>query len=372
MIYLDQILDLDDLAKEIEEGYVRERAHPVYGAVYILNYTEKAQYERRWNDVTRACRGLIYDTFDGHLANVGNRGGIVLARPWSKFYNYGEHAEGTLDLAAPVEVTDKVDGSLGIIYEVDGQWFVATRGSFESEQAIRGTKMLRELIAHTGWEPQPGVTMLAEIVYPGNRIVVDYGDTEALILLGGVDIKTGKPRGVREFPLWPGPKARTFGDMTLGNALAIPPRPNAEGVVVRFKGSGLMVKLKQESYVALHKLVTGLSERAVWEHLNEHDNIGGLLEQIPDEFHDWVLKVSEGLLNQHLDIYAVALADYQRAMETLPDGFERGEFAAIAKQSRYPGLMFMLLDGKDTGPAIYKMIRPVGHRPMTNRTEDNS
>jgi RNA ligase len=369
MIGLSQVVNIEDLHAEISAGYVRERTHPDDPTLRILNYTEKAQYERRWNDVTRSCRGLVYQVIDDWQVDP-----LVIARPWSKFFNYGEHKEGTLDMDAPVEVLDKVDGSLGIIYQGPDGWAVATRGSFESEQAIRGTEMLRELMASGRVMPPPvGWTLLAEIIYPGNRIVVDYGGISDLILLGAVHIGNGKVTGPDSWShTWNASRADVFPAETLAEALALPPRPNAEGVVVRFVETDLMVKIKQEDYVRLHKLVTGLSERAIWEHLNEHDNIGSLLEQIPDEFHDWVLKVSEDLLNQHLDIYAVALADYNAALDRLPFAFERGEYAAIAKESRYPGLMFMLLDGKDTNAAIYKMIRSVGHRPMTNRTEDVS
>lgn len=368
MIYLDDIVDSDDLHKEIREGYVRERVHPADSTYHILNYTEKAQYERRWNDVTRACRGLIVRS--GEIGTMPE----VVARPWPKFYNYGEHAEGELDLTErDIEVLDKVDGSLGIIYQGPDGWAVATRGSFESEQAIRGTEMLRDMIAAGQFYPADGWTFLTEIVYPGNRIVLDYGDFAGLVMLGAVHTDSGMPMGPGAFPgSWKGPKAEAIQAESLAEALALPPRANAEGVVVRFRKSGRMVKVKQDDYVRLHKLVTGLSERSIWAHLNENDNIGSLLEQIPDEFHDWVLKVADDLLKAHTDIYACALADYYNVLNRLPEDFERPEYASLAKESRYPGLMFMLLDGKDTGPAIYKMIRPVGLRPMTNRTEDTA
>lgn len=58
------------------------------------------------NPTTRTCRGLI----------VHSTTGRVLARPWAKFVNHGRPEAETLDLAAPVEVTDKLDGSLGILY----------------------------------------------------------------------------------------------------------------------------------------------------------------------------------------------------------------------------------------------------------------
>jgi len=62
----------------------------------ILNYTQRCQFERgAWNDTTRLCRGLIYriDTEE------------VVARPFPKFFNYGQQEAPTLDLSAPASVT---------------------------------------------------------------------------------------------------------------------------------------------------------------------------------------------------------------------------------------------------------------------------
>jgi putative RNA ligase len=39
------------------------------------------------------------------------------------------------------------------------------------------------------------MTVLVEIVYPANRIVLDYGGLDDLILLGAVDIATGRTFG---------------------------------------------------------------------------------------------------------------------------------------------------------------------------------
>ena len=173
-VQLADLLDVDLLARHVRDGYVSVRDHPE-APLQILNYTAAAQYDRAWDDVTRQCRGLIVHTgWDD-----------VVARPWPKFHNYGEHEEGTLDLDALVEVTDKLDGSLGILYPAaKGQWAIATRGSFESEQAIRGTRMWRDNYSHM--RPEPGWTFLFEIIYPENRIVVDYAGAEDLVLLGAV------------------------------------------------------------------------------------------------------------------------------------------------------------------------------------------
>ena len=124
-----------------------------------------------------------------------------------------------------------MDGSLGILVPTPGGYEIATRGSFSSDQARHATKVWRERYA--GTEVRPGVTYLFEIVYPGNRIVVDYGDLDDLVLLGGVEIRTGRPVAAADLP-WTGPKVATFDFPTLGEALAAPPRAGAEGFVLRF------------------------------------------------------------------------------------------------------------------------------------------
>ena len=59
-VYLKDIMSLDLLAKHIEDGVVRKQVHPQYpDTLYILNYSEQAQFGRIWDEVTNKCRGLI-------------------------------------------------------------------------------------------------------------------------------------------------------------------------------------------------------------------------------------------------------------------------------------------------------------------------
>lgn len=357
---LADIVDPLALQAAISEGLVRARQHPTLDLT-IYNYSERAQYERIWNQVTRNCRGLIV-----------NGAGEVVARPWSKFFNYGEHEQERgdltpLDLSAPVEVTDKMDGSLGILYG-DA---IATRGSFISEQARHATEVYRQKHA-SRWTPTPGLTYLFEIIYPENRIVLDYRGQDDLVLLGAVQIADGKRLGPDDLPEWPGPRTITYAYPTLADALAAKPRPNAEGLVVRYLDTGLMVKIKQDDYVALHKLVTGLNERVVWEHLSSSGSTDDLVASIPDEFHEWVWEKASALRSLHAVKLRQAEITHAGILTQLPGRFGRGEYAAMAK--RYTPdvmpLLFNLLDGKDPSPAIWKQLRPRGDTYMLGITED--
>lgn len=251
------LLDQDTLAQHILAGLVRAQDHPTL-PLRILNYTERCAYDGAWDDVTRQCRGLIYDTATFE----------VVARPFPKFFNYGQPGAADLDLDAPAWVTEKMDGSLGILYPViedGGVYAVATRGSFTSEQALHATEVWRERYAGGPWFPTPGYSYLFEIIYPGNRIVCDYGDTDDLVLLAALSTETG---GVRLPEGWPGPSAEQHPYRTLREALEAEPRPNAEGFVVTMfipDGREERVKIKQDDYVALHRILTGTNARNVWE-----------------------------------------------------------------------------------------------------------
>jgi RNA ligase len=201
--------DGETLTAMIRDGYVRVQRHPTL-PLRIFNYSEKAAYEGVWNAVTLTCRGLIVDDEDR-----------IAARPFAKFFNYGQAGAAEIPLDAKVQVVDKMDGSLGIVYPVPGGYAIATRGSFASEQALHATQVLQA--RYPQWWPTPGWTALFEIVYPSNRIVVDYGDVDDLVALGVVDIETGEVHqpGALRLMGWKGPVAKVFEAETLAEALAM-------------------------------------------------------------------------------------------------------------------------------------------------------
>jgi RNA ligase len=355
---LADLLDEAELARAIEDGFVRRQVHPEL-PLAILNYTERCQYERVWTDVTRKCRGLI----------IRDGTGDVIARPWAKFFNYGEHPEGSLDLSAPAEVTDKMDGSLGIMYPAADGWAIATRGSFASEQAIHATAVLWD--RYPDFEPPDGMTVLFEIIYRANRIVVDYGEMDDLVLLGAVDIATGDAVGPDWLSLWDGPLAGTMSARTLAEALALPPRPGREGVVVRMPGQ-VMIKLKQDDYVALHRLITGMNARVVWERIGEGETAEHICQAIPEEFWPWVHEVGAELIREKNRIIDEATAEHERLIASLPDCWTRKDYALAAVKSPLKAWLFNLLDGRDPSAGIWRTLKPSGERTLVAYSEDTA
>ena len=60
-----------------------------------------------------------------------------------------------------------------------------------------------------------------------------------------------------------------------------------EGYVIKFK-NGFRMKIKGDEYVRLHKILTNISNRDIWEYLKDNKPFDELLEKVPDEFNDWV------------------------------------------------------------------------------------
>lgn len=349
---LSDLVHPEDLNAALTLGLVSARTSDD-GALTIYNYTDSAMYTPgAWdNPAVRQCRGVIVDA-----------SGQVIARPWAKFFNHGQTEAGVLDLAAPVEVTDKMDGSLGVLYlDAAGRPSVATRGSFTSDQAIHATAVLRERYGMTRIDP--ALTILVEIIYPGNRIVCDYGDLDDLVLLGSVGIETGHyfgPEVTRHATGWLGPVTTTMPYRSLLNALAAPPRPGAEGMCVRYLDQPYIVKIKQEDYVALHRIVTGLSERTVWQHMVDDKPLADLLGPLPDELHDWTKGVWSDLLERANSLRHASIKAHDYILASIPEGDRR----AYADHAKAFGILrpflFMHLDERDALPAILKTLRPAG------------
>lgn len=343
-------INTEALQPFIDQKYIGVQKHPT-SDLYIYNYTQKAQFDRVWTPETKMCRGLIAR---------GN--GDIVARPFPKFFNVEEvTARGEKIPVEPFEVFDKLDGSLGILYrDDDGRLQIATRGSFTSEQAIEGTRIFEERYAHL---PFGGTyTYLFEIIYPSNRIVVDYGGMRDLVLLTVIqtdsemelpyEVIAGTYQGLI-------PVVERFDGIDDLERIRQLERDDREGVVVRF-ASGYRVKAKWAEYVRLHRLVTGVTARTLWEELRDGNDTAQLVERVPDEFHAWV-QATEGNLRRAYDHIEIAAREAHERVALLPT---RKEQAMALQGDPYRGLVFSMLDGKPHADAIWRMIKPAGEKPF--------
>ncbi len=319
---------------------------------FIYNYGPKAQYERIWNDITIQCRGLILDS------NYN-----VIARPFKKFFNLEEHTNDDIPLI-PFEVYEKMDGSLGILYWIDDKPYIATRGSFESDQAIYATNILHNRYKYVIPKLDKTKTYLFEIIYPENRIVVNYGDVDDLVLLAVIDKETGLDCELEPIGF---PVVRRYDGVKDIYDLKKLEENNKEGFVVKFQ-NGFRLKVKFEEYCRLHKILTQVSNKTVWEYLSQGKDFDELLDRVPDEFYNWVKDTKSTLENNYKSIEEESNKLFHR-FHSWNLGETRADFAEYAKKQKHPAILFKMLDGKDYSGVIWKHIKPKYEKPFAKNEE---
>lgn len=361
------ILTKATLDKYVELGLVESRRHPTL-PLSIYNYTRRCQYEAAWDEVTIQCRGLIM-----------NDTGTIVSRGFNKFFNYEELlARDSVPTSAEwALVQKKMDGSLGILFNYEDRWIMATRGSFESEQAETGLKIANERYNLSQFDPN--VTYLCEIIYPENRIVVDYGDEAKLVFLSAIRFGTELEweSAVNLFALSKIPhedvveskRYSAFGP-DLYRALKAEQLNNEEGFVIRFGPSNERMKIKFDEYVRLHRLMTSFSNLDIWERLKRDEDPMKDLDAVPDEFDEWI---REQIAELKREFWSVNAQAYLYHGVLLEKGFETRKEQAIwinerVEESIRP-LVFKILDGGSPEPIAWKIVKPKKAMPMRNSAE---
>ncbi len=346
---------LEILNKYFEDGLVHKQVHPTL-PLTIWNYSEDVQYNEKWDEITLISRGLVTD----------DKGDIV-ARPFRKFFNLSENKHTpTTDF----EVYSKMDGSLGILFNYNGEWIMATRGSFTSDQSVKGFEMLQKY----GYKKlKTEYTYLFEIIYSNNRIVVQY-PFEDVVLLGIIETKTG-----REVDLYNGDEDMRIRNMinNLGfrvvekydgisdyTTLSSMIKDDEEGFVVRFS-NGDRVKIKGQEYLRLHKIMTNVSTTAVWEMLSNGGSVDEILKDVPDEFYKKIKMYEKTLRYNYFQIseYCGKYHDGFRYgkyndKEVEPTKKEFAEFVMKNIHPPYRPVMFSMWDKKPYDQTIWKLIKP--------------
>lgn len=150
--------------KEYDEGLI------------VLNYNQIDSPKA--HPIVMECRGLILDKEYN-----------VVSRSFDRFFNIGEQpdTQAHIDMSKAV-CYDKIDGSLIRIYNYEGVWYVATRGTAFAESGVNGfAATFKDLVfkslemaseeefqhvCNTNLHSQ--VTYIAEVTSMENRVVRAY------------------------------------------------------------------------------------------------------------------------------------------------------------------------------------------------------
>ena len=350
--YQEVSLFLRPFEDEVKKKNLRKVAK---GDLVLYNYTDQCTYERAWNEVTRASRGII----------LSKTTGKIVALPFPKFFNTGEMIETRIENLPdePYTVSKKMDGSLGIIYHHDGEWRVATRGSFSSDQAQEGKKMLDELYDMS--EVPTELTLLTEIIYPENKIVANYGDERKLVLLSAVNIETQKETDRKTHEL----VCRDSGmelveeyNYTIKEMIELQKTlpKDEEGFVVRFE-SGLRIKMKGAEYCRIHKMIAQMSPLSFWESMEQGKVNIDYLQELPEEYRTEAEELTEALELKFSQIKADILSEYNKAPTSTAKGL--GLYIQQSKH-KYAGAFFSIfnVDADRFNKFIMRYIRPNGNQ----------
>lgn len=314
-----------------------------------------AEYNNNKATIRRECRGLIFDE-DGKL----------ISRPYHKFFNLNERTETqNINLNKPHVILEKLDGSmirpLFLGKSKRPRW--ATKAGITdvsmqvetwlAEDAERSAKY--ERLAFYIGEDGDVYTPIFEWCSRKQRIVLDYPE-DKLILTGIRNNRTGEYASfqiMREVAMFYG-----IPSVKMVQSYEIFEREDSEGVVIRFD-DGHMVKVKTDWYVLRHKALDGLrSEKNVLKLIldNGIDDVLPLLDEATKKrVEDYTSKVTEWM--------ALVAKQYEYQMSRFKH-LERKEFAELAKQQKFPWLLFKVYDGN----AALEMIKDKIKSSLSSQT----
>ena len=352
------MIDLTELGKRIEAGLVLADKH-LTEDLCIYNYTKRAQYDRVWDEYTRICRGLILDS-----------GGNIISRPFPKFFNLNETPETTIqNLPNEIpKITEKMDGMLGISYPENRNISIATRGRFKSPFAIWATEWLRKQ-GYVYADFREEYTYCFEIIYPGSKIVVDYGTRTELVLLAVINIANTKElnfkKEAEELGLSYVPEYRFKNLDEAEEWLSGFKGTEKEGLVLHYK-NGLRIKIKSDDYKRIHKILTGISAKDIWASLKAGASLDPILELAPDELYQWIKDTERELVKEKDGILNSARAVSKEAAKL---STRKEQAAFVLKYPSIKGIVFSFLDGReeDAEQGAWDIVKPSGEEKQKRR-----
>lgn len=376
----------DFIEKYLKTGLVAESLHKDF-PLNLYTYSRKAVHENLWDGVTSKCRGIV----------IHRDSNEVIARPFEKFHNYGTTSiEGTSPETNPLlftrqpEIIEKVDGFLCTLYRWGGEDYIASKGSFHSIHAKWATAEYRKQYRAgfpLGWTP------MFEGLCRDLRIVLDYGDQSGLVLLALINNETGReipPSMLREFANRNGVRMARVFNISLDQALSETREENVlpgEGYVLTWyneDGPPTRLKLKYVEYLRLHRMVTGVSPKRIWEVLSQahlKSELNEYLDSSTPWFTKFVLQWKTDLEGEFNRIQVLARGRYYAIKKEIDAhrtiygfdnlGSERKMWAlAFLKEENreFASIMFAMLDGKDEAVVIWKQVKKMttNGRPLVD------
>ncbi len=343
---IEQYLDVAELTKHINEGWVDQRRHKVL-PLSILCYSRNTVYEDRWNDITEKCRGLI-------VADDG----LIVSRPFPKFFNLEtvsrpETYFDNLPKEAP-EGYEKEDGSLGTYWKYGNIEGIASKGSFHSDHAEWATLWYTRNVKNPQW-PEGYTPVFEMICQKVQRHVVYYEIEDQLILLALINNETGEElpyNDLYHYGFLNGLKVVDIFHKGSAANYASEDRENKEGYVLSWRKLGqspLKVKVKHETFLKLQKIVHSATPKAILDaYMNhEYDLVRSWEESASPELGAFVKEWS----GKFTGMYGRLLLEAKKVVDTAEMRFDNRKDVANYflndENKEYYGLLFAMFDSRD-------------------------
>ena len=322
-------VNLDDYKKLKEEHLVQMKKHPTL-PLTLLNYTPKTQMKKKWCAELLQARGLVV-----------NDDGVIVARPISKFFNDYE-LQGSFPTGL-FEVYEKLDGSLIIMSFFNGKPFFCTRGSFTSEQSLKAKEIYNKKYTENVVDQE--YTYCFEIIYPQNKIIINYRGEEDMFLLAKIHTRTGKEAPI----IGTGFKSAELHRTTSLNELKQMDEINKEGFVVKFLEFNFRMKIKFQTYISLHKMKGNLSRKQIIELIKSES-----VPNIPDESFDE--------LNNHIKQLELEFKEKDdqlvRELENILENAQNEkELISMVKMSPHASILFNMYRNKQYKHLVWNLMK---------------
>jgi len=347
---------IKELRENLDKGFLMTSRHPTlpltvfkYSKGYEVSIFKMENTTGRtpdnWSELMKMCRGLVLD--DDYN---------IISKPFNKFFNIEDY-KYDYPKDAPFVVFEKIDGSCLEVFLYKGEIITCTLGSFVSDMADYAQFLLAHKYNDYIGQFKEGFTYIFEIIYPGNRVVLNYEGREELIFLAQFNLETCKE--VYNATLEGFPYAKKFEFNSIDEILETKKRKefnNEEGYVVLFPELDFRLKIKFEEYFKIHRIVSGLTEWKVWEGLKNNTLQELLIDNLPDEFIAEFELIKNNLIEKYNEIHAVS----KNIFVQLDNLKTRKDFAieVMGNYKFYFPILFKMFDGREYSNEIWQKIEP--------------
>jgi len=311
------------------------------GDFWLYNYTDEVLMSRN-HPVLMFCRGLVVNTQ-----------GLIQNFPFKRFFNdFEEDLKDEIDWKT-AKILEKVDGSLICVWWDGKDWEITTRGSFYPQELsnINYKQLFKSMFKNfdKAFEKLSfHFCYMFELCTKKNRIITWY-DTEDVYLLGARSLVSfkevsqdilddiAKKINVKR------PRMFSANNIEQCKKLFENFKDDEEGLVVvddKFN----RIKLKQESYIKLHKIKM-LKPQELFEYmlgLIELDS--EYLEKCPEVIDE--LNKIKSYYNNLLKIVDTKFDEIKQESDN------KKEFALEAIKYKYSGMLFAKYTGKNIVPRL--------------------